>query len=383
MSLQSARNVLGEKRKVYTINTVVGHARPHLDEAAAIVVLRHEGLEFFPGIDQARFVEYDPAVHDLRTEQEWLESGHLFIGVGGHMFDDHPPVDYPNDCALTLALKHLGLRDDLVFDHLAKKVFAADRHPVGETWHLASLLKDFNYFDGTSGEVFEIVEKLLYRGFIPAQRQFQEALVLIHETGEKCEIWNERLGDNLLLYAVEAVGNPQVARAARSRPGFRVDMVIIRDPNLDHVYISTNFAKGLRNLSGLAAKLREMEIECNVDEEAGSDLGADGMVAGWCYQVEASAILRGSLSHVNQPGTRLDHDVVVEAAKEFLSDCRVDEKKRNNYFDRDEKRKSGQRVEEAGSPLEMNRIVRGSEESVSTDSEMSVTEALEWLTEKK
>ena len=64
---------------------IVTHSRPHLDEIAAIWILRKFGEQTFPGISTAQLIFWETGgqTPDGRSSQEYDNEGYLLLGVGG------------------------------------------------------------------------------------------------------------------------------------------------------------------------------------------------------------------------------------------------------------------------------------------------------------
>ncbi|MBM3313311.1 hypothetical protein FJY70_01805, partial [candidate division WOR-3 bacterium] len=110
---------------------ILTHERPHLDEIAAIWLLRRFGDSRFPGVSQAEvsFTTVWKLAESGLSADEYERNGVLLLGVGGGRFDEHPTLEQgrkADDCATTLVARELGVNDDPTLTKILRFVYAAD-----------------------------------------------------------------------------------------------------------------------------------------------------------------------------------------------------------------------------------------------------------------
>ncbi len=151
-----------DRKEPVAINTVVTHKRPHLDELWAIALFTWFGEMFFPGIRNAtRRYEGKPKNVD---GLERLTHGELCVGVGRHIFDEHPK---PNDmkCCANLVRDYLdkafgNARE--VIRKITAQVRYLDRTSNAHTFALSSLIKEWwQLHEGEDEYVLDRAKRLL------------------------------------------------------------------------------------------------------------------------------------------------------------------------------------------------------------------------------
>lgn len=326
------------ERECRQVHTIVTHARPHLDEVAAICVLRKYGGQLFPGIEKAKIVVFDPGkIHDVmkKTEEEWSDDGFLFVGVGGRnwMFVDHSHEDHPEECVFTMALKCLGLDKELAWRQVGEEVLREDRNGASSLLHIAPLVKAaYGYMDFEEAvvEIPRMVNFFLLGAYRKKQEAFQAALAE-QERADVCQVIdveNEHTGLTHKLLVVRS-NNSETAVAARHHGATLV--VHVRDAELpmQQVYISCDKKQGLRRIDWLVSRIRrrEHQLQCSalgVDfGEMGQEaLESDGELLGWCYQRNAGALFNRTLTADYAARTKLTIEEITDWAKQFLKSTR-------------------------------------------------------------
>ena len=110
---------------------MVMHRKPHWDEIFALWLARFiGGEEVFPGINNAQPLFWDE-LKGNSTEEEYIRSGYLLIGLGFGRFDDkvHNGARKEGKCSAILMAEALGVADDQRFSQLLKFSLAADTQP--------------------------------------------------------------------------------------------------------------------------------------------------------------------------------------------------------------------------------------------------------------
>ena len=115
------------------VKIIVVHPDPHPDELVAILFARSKpGLVYFPGADKAPIETWSKADERLKHPPEDLaRDGHLLIGIGGGLFDEHATEHGPmkhDGCASTLMA---GLLSFDKVEQLKKLLNHIERHDNG------------------------------------------------------------------------------------------------------------------------------------------------------------------------------------------------------------------------------------------------------------
>ncbi len=109
------------------IHTIVLHVGPHVDEIAALFILRSFGESVFPGIKNAKllFVDASSMPGDGQSEKD----GYLAVGVWRGRLDEHPGETQgrkEGESACSLVLKALGLEQVPVLAKISEAVTVED-----------------------------------------------------------------------------------------------------------------------------------------------------------------------------------------------------------------------------------------------------------------
>lgn len=301
------------------ITQIVTHERPHLDEITARFALIREGKDQYSNVRNADIVVFDPKIHvDERSEEEWEQEGTLFVGVREGRFDDHPHTRYPDDCALTLVLKHLRADQDPSWKWLAGHVKREDKHGATDALHLATVIKAMSR-TMTAGEVIRHVDPML-EALLEQQRSFSDA-VRIAAGSWRSDVENPNTGKTYRLVVVDDCDNEDVARAARWEHGTNAALVIHRNTK-GHVYISSSRRQGITRVGWLVAQLRYKEQARDRSLDHVSEFRAravDGALHRWYHHEEGGAIYSGSLTSPNSEITHLPLEEIRAIAIEFLA----------------------------------------------------------------
>ncbi len=310
----------------WPIHAFVTHPRPHLDELSAIWAVQRFGLEKYPGADRAEIEYFDPQQHlDVRSEEEWLGDGYLFIGVGGGRYDDHPHERFPHDCALTLVLNDLGKLEDPALQKIVHDVFTEDRKGSPCALHLASIIKARHRIVGILDTLNDVTLSL--EALYAAQHSFLEAVEIVRQ-GRLILVTNQQTERTLVLAEVESA-NEDVSRAARWREGAHAALVIQRhplkpdDPAAGTTFISASRDLGIRDVRWLTKELRWAEQVAKGDIRVRDQkrLMTDGVlpeVEEWYHHEAAAQIYNGTLTAPHVPRTRLSLEHIKETGVRFL-----------------------------------------------------------------
>jgi len=323
------------------VRAIVTHNRPHLDEIAAIVALRtKEGLAKYPGVDTAQILIWgkDFIMEDGRSVADYEQEGHLFLGVGGGRFDEHPNGDEQiirqDECCLSLVLRDLGLseQDRRPWELIEEFVKDVDNNPTASPFDISSIVKNINAeFPNNPHMAIDWVMTALQAKCASQLRFFKEAGP---EYRSKAKIRPLKIGDrkiNLVVIKSDIEGVAKFARLPEP-DGCRAAVVILQQSS-GRTQIFTNRREKL-NMDDVAKALRleEQIVRGKVIITDWKTLSVDGTVEDipwWHYQKRGPNIFNGSLSRPDVKPTaiplkRIEELVVVALTGEGLPhDCQV------------------------------------------------------------
>lgn len=136
------------------IQKIVLYARPHVDNIAALFLLRELGRDAFPGIERAN-LEFWSSVQPGKSSEEYEAEGTLLIDMGGGRFDHHH-TDHQSNTAKTtasqLVIEYLGYDQHPVFKRLLEFVRRDDiegrgivsKDPIDRAFGLPSIIMNLN-----------------------------------------------------------------------------------------------------------------------------------------------------------------------------------------------------------------------------------------------
>ncbi|MBI4811901.1 hypothetical protein HY798_00395 [Candidatus Falkowbacteria bacterium] len=125
------------ERKGIGIARVVTHPNIHLDEYAAMWLLKKFGGHLFKGVEDAEVVFYN-GNGEIPTRDDAIA-----IGIGGGMFDEHAVggrEGKDGECCATLVAKHLNVKDVAV-NRILKYVLRNDTTVGTDSFGLAYMVK--------------------------------------------------------------------------------------------------------------------------------------------------------------------------------------------------------------------------------------------------
>lgn len=293
-------------------NKIVVHNRPHLDEIAAIWLLKKFGQEIFPGIGDAEiaFLNTGRESPDGRSAAEYEEEGVLFVGVGGGRFDDHPKN---GECATTLVAKALGVNDDPALAKILKYVTNNDLKGSSQPLDVADVVQSY-YQEFPDNPLFiiewamtgfEVEYTKQLRFFTATREEFERAARIEEVDGPR---------GKLKLAVVES-DSEQIGKFARSEYGGQVAIIIQRNSS-GNVQIFTNRKYGLMLYDVVQMiRLAEAEKRGSAVTSDWKVLASEGKIEGaeeWYFHEPVQALLNGSLTASDVPPTKLSLDEIKE-----------------------------------------------------------------------
>ena len=293
------------------INAVVTHERPHMDEIAAIWILRKFGEEKFPGISKApiKFWDNGGKIPDGRSADEHELDGTLLIGIGGGRFDEHPVNGERkmDERAATLAAKAVGVDDNPALEKILKFVVNNDLKAAAHPFDIAYLVKFLHQ------RYPEDAQKVIEWATEGLEAKFQEQFQFWNKTKEEFERIaeiEEIYGPNGRIIKMVTVisDDEQISKFARSPHGANAAVVIQRRLSGNtQIYTNKKFNLFIQDMVQMV-RIAEQEANGKVITTNWETLSIEGKIEGaeeWYYHKTGQMLLNGSLTAKSVPPTRL------------------------------------------------------------------------------
>lgn len=308
------------------VKTIITHTRPHIDEIAAIWLLRKFGKGQYPGVNEANIVFWPNggATPDGRPASAWENEGYLLIGTGGGRFDEHRTATSNgnrDECAATLVAKNLGLLDDAIISEVLSKILnfitnydlKGTKHP----FDLASIVEDLNaQFPNDPYKVIDWAIMGLEAKYLELSHFFEEAK---NEFAAKAQIFDIIIHGRSRKLVVIVSDSEQASKFARSKFGCEAAIVITKNSK-GNVAIHTNQKEGLIKINDLARVIRyeEQKIKGRIITSDWNELGSEGKIEGvdeWYFLENGQMLLNGSPTATGVPATAIALEKIVEYTK--------------------------------------------------------------------
>ena len=300
-----------------TVTKIITHIKPHLDEFAAIWMVKTFGGKIFEGIFDAP-VEYWPHRGILpggKTAEQLENEGVLLIGIGGGRFDEHASAGTgrkQGDCALTLIAKELGLENVPTHKKLLEYVVKNDLKGSGNGFYeLASIATALNdkWGEKDPGRVLDNVMDILDAKYKQCV-EFEKAQV---EFGEKARMHPFRAGfpEQPLTMAIIESDNLALAKHARQRNV----AILVQKTALGNVQIFIDKKTGLR-MENVVGELRRVEAKMRRLSLAYEESFKEGNFMYWYYQPAGEMTFNGSKTAVEEP-TRIPLEIITATVMQF------------------------------------------------------------------
>jgi len=229
------------------VSVIAVHHNPHLDEWAAIKVLREYGEDHFTGVSKAKIVVWGKTELSHLPPRVTVYNETLLVGMGGGAFDDH--VCSPRkECATTLVVKHLGLDKDPAIRAFANSVFQADSQINGPAHALAEEIKRLNrYWVGSLDleKMYAAIEP-----FLTAHVGYHKERI---DAKKRFSFCYKKHVNGFLVVAASELDNCQFQHIAR---GGGADIIVQRNSH----GLTQIFGHESLDMPGLWAKVRKSEI---------------------------------------------------------------------------------------------------------------------------
>lgn len=293
---------------------IVTHARFHLDEVMAILLLQLFGEKKYPGINQAGLVLITRP--DAINAEEALKTGSVCVGCGGGIYDEHGHED--NSCAAALVATDLNISRDYVVAKMIDYAVHADRTADVRPQELPSLIKQWHRVHPDDSllvlkRALEVLRdwardgmqfQLVYKGLRFEKQQFQTVL------GERTVAIAIIRSDN------EFADSPHAATVARIK---KAD-IVVKQIKRGNIAVLTDKRAGL-TIEGAVGRIRKLEMtkrgsQAQLDMETLGLAGTIREVPQWYYLKAGELLLNGSdQASPDVEPTALTIEEVIEALK--------------------------------------------------------------------
>lgn len=306
-----------------SINTIVTHKRPHVDEIVAIVLLQQYGRTMFPGIEKAKIEFWDAGnkTPDGKNWKQHHQEGRLLIGVGSSCFDEHPSTDKDRadeHCAATLVAKYLGISDKPELEQLLRYTLTNDTKGGNSPFDLAALITLGNktWFDTDPQGILEWSMQ-------PITWWLQKQIKFFTKTKAEFEKWANvfsclHKGREVIVVAIQS-DDIEIGAYARSGYGAQAN-IVIQQNSKGQVSISSQKRANIC-FDDVIVEIRKKEAKLKHVQYSGLNLGADGTlpeIPEWYYDKPSARLLNGALSAPNVPATKIDFEDLVSIVKRGL-----------------------------------------------------------------
>ncbi len=302
------------------IREIVAHGSPvHLDELAALLLLRRYGEEKLPGVSTAKFRALVP---EDSIEELQARDNVLLLGLGTGSFDEHVfngDTSKRDECCATLVAQFLGMQNDAVWRPVLNYVLHTDKNRPTLVLDLALSVVRFQMQGWELSRVFQYME-MTVDAMLQEQRQFFKAdFAGALEKGEFVRQEHLMIGNELHQCAIIEADDPALVRQARF---FGAALVIVKNPHTQQVQIlSTNHLR--LNMKVVARVIRYMEQKKRgpvtvTDWRVLESEGTIGQVPYWFFHKEANNLLNGGRSRPDIPPTSLSMEEILFAVRTAL-----------------------------------------------------------------
>jgi len=295
---------------------ILTHERPHLDEIAAIWLLRRFGDSRFPGVSQAEvsFTTVWKLAESGLSADEYERNGVLLLGVGGGRFDEHPTLEQgrkADDCATTLVARELGVNDDPTLTKILRFVYAADVLGNSSPFDVSYMVKLLH--SQYPSEPQRVMDWALFAIEARYQEQVRFFTVVKPEFDAKAKVEEVQVGQRRLRMVTIESDEDGIHKYARSEYGARAAVVIQRRSSGNvAVLASKQTGVDLKEVAKLV-RMAERAAKGLAPLEDEAQLLGEGRVPGaeeWFYHLPGQMLLNGSLTQDDVPATRLSLEQV-------------------------------------------------------------------------
>lgn len=292
------------------VDYIATHLRPHLDEIAAIWLLKRFGREKFPGVENASIAYHDSgaATPDGRSVEEWEKEGWLFVGCGGSRFDEHPSQDNgrkEGECAATLVAKELGVADDPALQKILQFVLNTDTKATNHPFDLGVVVQDLH---ATYPEDPHVVMDWVWLA-LDAKYAQQKAFFDAAEDFARAE-FHEVILENGRTAKVMVVESDRetIWKYARWRDRDIAVGIVRREWGHTQIFTEKRFSIDLSRTAAFIRMVERARKGIETKREEMDAIAEEGVVLGieeWYYFKVGEMLLNGSLTNISTPPTRV------------------------------------------------------------------------------
>lgn len=301
------------------VTEIVTHKAPHLDEIAAIVMLRSQhGCKFFPGASSAKIVTWDKRNPRCAWDEiAHAKDGRIMVGIGGGIFDEHGTVesDAKAGCATTLVARVLGYDKVPGMDRVLRSIEAHDSGKGGGDPQSFSKLVTASYRQCISDDPNEqkaheeycIRAAMFYAGCL-----LRDPICFAYEGKAAFEAADtfafKTRGGQYVRVAAATTDVDCFPRYARSQYGNRAHVVIVQKPATGAISVLT--VGNTFDLSELAKAVRLLECivqnrPYSYDDDSLRSIGMLERIPEWYLHDEKGLLLNQSQSSPDAPATKI------------------------------------------------------------------------------
>lgn len=309
---------------------IATHPKPHLDEIAAIWLLRKFGKEKFPGIKHAE-IQYWNETDITETPEKYESQGIVLLGIGNGKFDEHPGLENgrkENECCATLIAKYLDIDDDPALEKILKFVLNNDLKASAHPFDLAYVTNVLHRQSPNNPE------KIIEWTTTGLEAKYQEQLQFFTATKKEFEkatkIEQIQCNGKTVNLVIAVSDDGQMSKFARSFHGCNA-AIVIQKLSSGNVQIFSNkkFKITFYDVAQML-RLEEQKAKGKLITTDWKELATEGKVEGaeeWFFHKEGQLLLNGSFTAPNVPPTQISLKQITELVKigvnrnQFYKNC--------------------------------------------------------------
>lgn len=321
-----------EVPETFSIDKVVLPARPQIDTAVALYLLRRYGSEIFTGITEAEIEVLPNIDQEGKSDREFIEEGALLLDVGGGMFDHHKNNSTASELvARFLYVKHNpSIKKMLDFarrdDQEGKGIISDDQ--LDRAFGLPGLMTALNksYPDDHTGVMNKVIALLDGHHREEESRAFgmPDEYETKKEAGEVIEQEVEHKRGEVKLVGMKT-DNASMAGWLRSSKGPDADVVVLQQSSGHTNVLTAGKYVDLRLVTSLIrqAELKSKGADDFLPHKILMQEGKFDSVPEWYYDLRTNSLLNGGVSPGDVPATNLSFKKIVDRVTAGLEDLRV------------------------------------------------------------
>ena len=315
------------------ITKIAMHEGPHVDEIAALLILKRWGEYFFSVVRSTEVVYWSQggATPDGESAESWLKQGVLCLGQGFGQFDEHPNLTRgiprkTNECTTSLVAKALGFKK-------------GNETPISRAVrHLVSLVTDLDLKGGSDLlSVEQTLSAMSRRGVSSAEMLdwgIKGIAAILDDQIEFQKEFDNARGRNYRYYTIgpvilAVVESDSEYACKAARVGGRANLVIRCNPDTGHITIMRDMKQVPTALmEEIVVKLRRLEKidadKIRISLARRTEAAAEGHLYGWYYHPRFGLVTTGGNrgSRSAQP-SQTSFNKIVETIVSVLEDLQT------------------------------------------------------------